>query len=52
MIPKNAITYWRSIVPWQTPEQVEQDLIICKALVEIYKDAFLSKHLAFRGGTA
>ncbi|AFL98190.1 nucleotidyl transferase AbiEii/AbiGii toxin family protein [Ornithobacterium rhinotracheale] len=52
MIPKNTITYWRSIVPWQTPEQVEQDLIICKALVEIYKDAFLSKHLAFRGGTA
>ncbi|MCK0206378.1 nucleotidyl transferase AbiEii/AbiGii toxin family protein, partial [Ornithobacterium rhinotracheale] len=52
MIPKNAITYWRSIVPWQTPEQVEQDLIICKALVEIYKDTFLSQHLAFRGGTA
>lgn len=52
MIPKNAITYWRSIVPWQTPEQVEQDLIICKALVEIYKDTFLSRHLAFRGGTA
>lgn len=32
--------------------QVEQDLIICRALVSIYSDTFLSEHLAFRGGTA
>ena len=31
---------------------VEQDLVICRALVAIYSDAFLSRTLAFRGGTA
>ena len=33
-------------------EQVEQDLLICRALTEIYKDPYLASHLAFRGGTA
>ncbi|ANW05877.1 hypothetical protein LMTR13_26535 [Bradyrhizobium icense] len=32
--------------------QVEQDLAICRALVEIFKHPVLSKALAFRGGTA
>jgi predicted nucleotidyltransferase component of viral defense system len=31
---------------------VEQDLVICRALVSIYSDPFLSGALAFRGGTA
>ena len=31
---------------------IEQDLILCRALVSIYNDAFLAEHLAFRGGTA
>ena len=31
---------------------VEQDLIICKALVCIFSDEFLASQLAFRGGTA
>lgn len=31
---------------------VEQDLIICRALVSIFSDPFLSSQLAFRGGTA
>lgn len=31
---------------------MEQDLIICRALVSIYSDPFLQEHLAFRGGTA
>lgn len=52
MIPSPYITDWRNFVPWQTSEQVEQDLIICRALVEIFNDEFLSEHLAFRGGTA
>ncbi len=33
-------------------EQVEQDLVICRALVEIFSDDFLANSLAFRGGTA
>jgi len=52
MIPQAYITEWSNYVPWQTNEQVEQDLVICRALVEIFKDNFLASSLAFRGGTA
>jgi predicted nucleotidyltransferase component of viral defense system len=52
MIPQAYITEWSNNVPWQTNEQVEQDLVICRALVEIFKDNFLADSLAFRGGTA
>jgi Uncharacterized conserved protein len=51
-IPELAITEWRSVVPWIDVKQVEQDLIICRALVAIFSDDFLSERLAFRGGTA
>ena len=52
MIPQAEIVAWQNIAPWQANEQVEQDLIICRALVEIYSDEMLSENLAFRGGTA
>jgi len=52
MIPQAYITEWANEVPWQTNEQVEQDLVICRALVEIFSDEFLAKSLVFRGGTA
>jgi predicted nucleotidyltransferase component of viral defense system len=52
MIPQAYITEWSQQVPWQTNEQVEQDLVICRALVKIYSDDWLSSSLAFRGGTA
>lgn len=52
MIPQAYITEWASQVPWQTNEQVEQDLVICRVLVEIFSDEFLARSLAFRGGTA
>ncbi|MBX7203682.1 MAG: nucleotidyl transferase AbiEii/AbiGii toxin family protein [Bacteroidia bacterium] len=52
MIPQAYITEWASQVPWQTNEQVEQDLVICRALVEIFSDEWLASSLAFRGGTA
>lgn len=52
MIPQAFITEWANHVPWQTNEQVEQDLVICRALVEIFSDDFLASSLAFRGGTA
>jgi len=52
MIPESAIIEWRDVVPWAEDAQVEQDLIICRALTAIYQDEFLSKRLAFRGGTA
>jgi len=52
MIPERAIIEWRECVPWVKEIMVEQDLIICRALVAIYNDDFLSSRLAFRGGTA
>jgi len=52
MIPQAYITAWRKRVPWQDDFQVEQDLIIERALMEIYNDPFLKERLAFRGGTA
>lgn len=52
MIPELAITQWRSVVPWIDVKQVEQDLILCRVLVAIFSDMFLSERLAFRGGTA
>lgn len=52
MIPQAYITEWGNFVPWKTNEQVEQDLIICRALTEIFSNKFLAESLAFRGGTA
>lgn len=52
MIPQANITEWSQQVLWQSNEQVEQDLVICRALVEIFSDKWLAGSLAFRGGTA
>jgi predicted nucleotidyltransferase component of viral defense system len=52
MIPEAAITHWRNVAPWPQDAQVEQDLILSRALVEIFSDARLSKALLLRGGTA
>ncbi len=52
MIPRDYITEWRSEAPWVQDSQVEQDLVISRALVEIFSHPLLSKSLAFRGGTA
>jgi predicted nucleotidyltransferase component of viral defense system len=52
VIPRDFITEWKSAVPWTDNVMVEQDLLICRALVAIYSDVFLASHLAFRGGTA
>lgn len=52
MIPKPSIAKWKDHAPWSSFEQIEQDLIISRALIEIFSDGFLNEHLAFRGGTA
>lgn len=52
MIPETNITAWSMIAPWAEPRQVEQDLIISRALVEIFNHDFLGAELRFRGGTA
>lgn len=52
MIPETNITAWSLKAPWAEPRQVEQDLIISRALVEIFDHDFLGAELRFRGGTA
>lgn len=52
MIPENFIQRWRQNVQWQTPAQVEQDLVISRALVDLYNEPYVSEALVFRGGTA
>ncbi len=52
MIPEIFIQAWRINVEWQTPAQIEQDLIISRALVDLYNDPHVSEALVFRGGTA
>jgi len=52
MVKKEAIIEWKEFLPWQKDEMVEQDLVICRALVNLFNDEYLAKHLAFRGGTA
>ena len=41
MIPRSDITAWRNIAPWKTNEQVEQDLVISRALVDLFSDDLL-----------
>ena len=52
LISAAFITHWRSVVPWAADHQVEHDLVISRALVELFSDARLAATLAFRGGTA
>jgi predicted nucleotidyltransferase component of viral defense system len=52
MIPRDFITEWRAHAPWVQDLQVEQDLVISRALVELFSKPALRESLAFRGGTA
>ena len=36
MIPKDFITEWREHAPWVADRQVEQDLVISRALVALF----------------
>jgi len=52
MLPRRYIEEWKEFAPWPEDAQVEQDLVIERALLELFSDPFLQKRLAFRGGTA
>lgn len=52
MIPKDFVTEWRERAPWALDRQVEQDLVISRALVALFSHEALASALAFRGGTA
>ena len=52
MIPEIFIEQWGKTVKWQTLEQIEQDLIISRSLVDLYNEPHIKEALVFRGGTA
>lgn len=51
MIPAAHITSWSHVAPWPTDEQVEQDLVLSRLIVEIANHSVLGSELVFRGGT-
>jgi len=52
MIPRRYIEEWKANAPWPNDAQVEQDLVIERALVDMFSDDLIRNSLAFRGGTA
>jgi predicted nucleotidyltransferase component of viral defense system len=52
VIPLDFVTEWRSVAPWAQDAQVEQDLILTRALAEVFREPEAARALAFRGGTA
>lgn len=52
MIPRAHITAWRARAPWPSNEQVEQDLVLSRALVSMFQQPTVAERAAFRGGTA
>jgi predicted nucleotidyltransferase component of viral defense system len=53
MIPitRQDILFHQSIAPWSAQYQVEQDLLLCRAMAALFNDSFLSSQIAMRGGT-
>jgi predicted nucleotidyltransferase component of viral defense system len=51
VISAAAITEWSLRAAWPAVEQVEQDLLLSRLIIEIANDDYLGGELAFRGGT-
>ncbi len=47
MIPQDFITEWRAHAPWVSDFQVEQDLVISRALVMLFENPVIAEALAF-----
>lgn len=52
MIPQANITAWRAHAPWPDDAQVEQDLVLTRALIDVFSEPKLTGKIALRGGTA
>lgn len=51
MIARTHLDDWRGAVPWLSDEQIEQDLVLARLIVEIANHPLLGQELVFRGGT-
>jgi predicted nucleotidyltransferase component of viral defense system len=52
LIPRAYLQEWSARAPWPDLRQVEQDLIICRALCDLFNAPKLKGRIAFRGATA
>ena len=52
MIPKAHVLAWRARAPWSDDAQVEQDLVLSRALVDLFSRPAIADRVALRGGTA
>jgi hypothetical protein len=52
VIPRDFVFEWRDRAPWVLDRQLEQDLVISRALVELFSHPAIADSLAFRGGSA
>lgn len=52
MMYHRDIVQWGVDHPWQNENQVEQDLLLSAAIIEIARDPLLGQELVLRGGTA
>lgn len=52
MIPAAFIQAWSIQAPWADSRQIEQDLVISRALCDLFSAPALRDRIAFRGGTA
>jgi predicted nucleotidyltransferase component of viral defense system len=52
VISSKQIIHWRQYAPWSLQSQVEQDLVLSRALVSLFQQPIIQESLAFRGGTA
>ena len=50
-ITRRDVIAHQLVVPWPSQVQVEQDLLLCRAMVTLFDDAFLQGQIAMRGGT-
>lgn len=50
-ITRRDVIAHQSLVPWPTQLQVEQDLLLCRAMGALFEDPFLRGQIAMRGCT-
>jgi predicted nucleotidyltransferase component of viral defense system len=52
MIEAGHLIAWRNVVLWADPVHVEQDLVLSRALVELFHQTPIADSCTLRGGTA
>jgi hypothetical protein len=51
VITQADVAHWRTQVPWTSPENVEQDLVLSRLIIAFANHPLLGDDLVFRGGT-